>query len=88
MTVCSIDACFRPCVARGWCALHYQRWYSHGGTELIPPRINRVGAYVVGRDPLPSCPVCGSNEYIVSATPGKYVCVTRGHSGRFFAAAS
>jgi len=30
MTSCAIHDCDRPHYARGWCALHYLRWYRHG----------------------------------------------------------
>lgn len=28
--ICSIPDCDKPAVARGWCSVHYQRWYAHG----------------------------------------------------------
>jgi hypothetical protein len=27
---CSVDGCGRPFYARGWCSMHYLRWYRHG----------------------------------------------------------
>src|SRR5690349_23871335 len=29
-TTCSIDECDRKVFARGWCGVHYKRWYRHG----------------------------------------------------------
>lgn len=28
--ICTIDGCFKPVVARGWCTAHYQRWKVNG----------------------------------------------------------
>ncbi len=28
--ICSIKGCHRDHVARGWCSLHYRRWYNNG----------------------------------------------------------
>lgn len=28
--ICSIDACDKPTIARGWCGNHYYRWNTHG----------------------------------------------------------
>jgi hypothetical protein len=33
---CSISGCGRLAVARGWCMMHYRRWYQNGTTD---PRI-------------------------------------------------
>lgn len=27
---CSIDGCPKPALARGWCSMHYMRWYTNG----------------------------------------------------------
>ena len=35
---CSVDECERKVSCRGWCTMHYARWYKHGSTELRPPR--------------------------------------------------
>lgn len=45
MSVCSVAECERLAVARGWCAKHYQRWYSTGSVELrpLPPRCEVEG---------------------------------------------
>lgn len=29
-TTCSIEGCGKPCKARGWCGMHYQRWRVSG----------------------------------------------------------
>ena len=31
--LCSVDGCERPVKARGWCAMHHQRWLKHGDPE-------------------------------------------------------
>lgn len=37
MTTCSVNACDKPAVGRGWCASHYERWRSTGDIqENIP----------------------------------------------------
>lgn len=49
MKVCSIDGCERQHVARGWCALHYNRWRAHGDpltVQKIPAH-----AFAPGRAP-------------------------------------
>lgn len=30
---CSIEGCHKPVDRRGWCQMHYSRWYRHGDTE-------------------------------------------------------
>lgn len=35
--ICSVDACLRAVLARGWCRMHYLRWYKYGDTGT-PPR--------------------------------------------------
>lgn len=30
MSVCSIDGCDKPMLARGWCSKHWTRWQRHG----------------------------------------------------------
>lgn len=42
-TTCSIENCRRPSLSRGWCGLHYQRWYKHGD-PLTPGRLPRPAA--------------------------------------------
>lgn len=39
---CSAFNCNRSVVARGWCRLHYNRWYRHGDAETLPPRQHRT----------------------------------------------
>lgn len=33
---CSIDGCEKRAAARGWCGMHYQRWYKHGNLHHVP----------------------------------------------------
>lgn len=28
--VCLVEGCVRPAIGKGWCRLHYNRWYRHG----------------------------------------------------------
>lgn len=35
MTECEITGCDDPHYAKGWCALHYQRWYYYGDPEYV-----------------------------------------------------
>lgn len=32
--LCSIDACGKPVLGRGWCSTHYSRWRTHGSPLL------------------------------------------------------
>lgn len=41
---CSIDGCEKPHFGRGWCEMHYRRWYEHGD-----PLINRFPNRGTGR---------------------------------------
>ena len=47
--VCSVDGCDRLVVSRGWCGMHYQRWYHHGDPMFQRPKA----------DPVCSVPGCG-----------------------------
>lgn len=38
---CSVDGCFKPLARRGWCYMHYGRWYRHGD-------VHRTGAWQLG----------------------------------------
>lgn len=38
MKVCSIEGCEKPVKTRGWCQMHYMRWYTTGSTDLLPPK--------------------------------------------------
>lgn len=38
---CSVEDCEKPSAKRGWCFMHYGRWYRHGD-------VNRVGAWQLG----------------------------------------
>jgi hypothetical protein len=37
-TCCTMDDCEKPRVSRGWCWMHYARWYRHGDPSYDPPR--------------------------------------------------
>jgi hypothetical protein len=35
---CSIEDCERPVKSRGWCSVHYSRWYKMGDPLWVPAR--------------------------------------------------
>ena len=37
--MCSVDGCGKPVKQRGWCAMHYSRWYKHGDVAWEPPTL-------------------------------------------------
>ena len=44
MAECSIPGCGKPFLARGWCSMHYARWYTHNDvTRERTPRLLRDG---------------------------------------------
>lgn len=47
---CSIDGCEKDHVARGWCAMHYVRWKTHGTPGPAEPhrQYGRTGCDVAG----------------------------------------
>lgn len=51
MTMCSVEHCSSEVHSRGWCKLHYKRWYKTGSTELKPrvPQARPI-CYVEGCD--------------------------------------
>ena len=50
---CEYEGCLKPKLARGWCAMHYQRWRKHGD-----PKKTERPAYVQA-EPTGSCLHCG-----------------------------
>lgn len=34
---CSVEGCDEPVKSRGWCRLHYLRWYRHGDPLFVTP---------------------------------------------------
>ena len=48
-TVCSIDGCDSPIIARGWCSAHYMRWYRYGDVDDSALIRQRILGFVHGR---------------------------------------
>lgn len=40
-TPCKVDGCDDPAKSRGWCRLHYSRWYRHGDPTVVMPKKGR-----------------------------------------------
>lgn len=61
---CNVDICERPAWNRGWCRMHYQRWFRCGNVEG-KPRVsispaNRLWSRVDKNGPIPEyCPDLG-----------------------------
>jgi hypothetical protein len=34
-SICQINDCDKPMQARGWCRMHYMRWYHHGDPSVV-----------------------------------------------------
>lgn len=47
---CSIEGCGRPHEARGWCNMHYLRWWKHGSVSAWTPRGGMPNLAPVVRD--------------------------------------
>ena len=43
MTTCRIEGCDRPVKARGWCLMHWQRWWRHGEPGGADPLYQKRG---------------------------------------------
>lgn len=39
-TLCEVENCPTKASSRGYCNLHYQRWYRHGDPLVVRPRGN------------------------------------------------
>src|SRR5689334_17185985 len=52
---CAVDGCERPVDSRGWCLMHYKRWWKHGDPAV---RLLPGGQRAVGEDRQP-CSVDG-----------------------------
>ncbi len=47
---CSIAECDRAKFSRGWCRLHYQRWYKHGDPHHQPRSATKAAAWTAADD--------------------------------------
>ena len=46
MKTCKVDTCERTDrIRRGWCGMHYLRWYKHGDPNTVLPRPGRTPTY-------------------------------------------
>lgn len=55
--ICCIESCGRPHEARGWCAVHYNRWRAHGDPLVVKfvrgDDIDRMESYINRAGPVP-----------------------------------
>lgn len=35
ISICAIAGCGKPTKQRGWCGMHYMRWYKHGNPNVV-----------------------------------------------------
>lgn len=38
---CSVEGCDDPAKVKGWCRIHYTRWYRHGDPTTVLPKKGR-----------------------------------------------
>lgn len=63
--ICSMDGCGQPSTRRGWCEMHYVRWYRHGDPNVIlKPKI--------ARDPTCTIEGCGKLHTARGLCSGHY----------------
>lgn len=43
--ICSVEGCDKPARRRGWCDMHYGRWWRHGGSESKRPTYGKLEAF-------------------------------------------
>ena len=70
--MCSIDGCGKPPAMRGWCSMHYNRWYRHGDPLWEPPTCDeRFETRIDRNGPIPEhCPEIG-NCWVWTGSTGK-----------------
>lgn len=61
---CSVDDCERPVLARGWCRMHYYRWYRHGTTDY-------PGMWANAPEGAKWCPRCSAYKPVDSFSRSK-----------------
>ena len=50
---CSLDGCDKLAAKRGWCHMHYLRWYRTGDVGEAAPRLIQTAGRNAGRKPIP-----------------------------------
>lgn len=69
---CGVEGCDRPLIARELCAMHYQRWRSHGDPSLVLPRRGNDSPRPVVTER--TCRVCGFHGPVDAFKPKANLC--------------
>lgn len=82
--LCSIAECCKPIQAKGWCNMHYMRWYKHGDTSVVKIEkgkniiwLNDVALKFEGSECLPWPFDCNHKGYARLTLRGKHRNVSR-----------
>ncbi len=57
--ICQVDGCEKPTVGRGYCRMHYQRWWHSGEPGDVLSRSERLAPVSVGGLDHYRCTLCG-----------------------------